>query len=125
MKSKFPIIFVVCFFAACGNSKNEKKTTVQGLYVTQFETEYSKGMDTIEITPLNSKAGTFNYVHRVGYRRISNGVLGHVEHKTENSTCVFNESTAQLNEQRHGRIYSLSPDGNQLVFGNSIYRRIE
>ncbi len=124
MKRKFSIIFVL-LFSACGNSKNEKKTTVQGLYVTQFETEYSKGMDTIEITPLNSEAGTFHYVHRISYRRISNGLLGPVEHKTENSTCVFNENTAQLNEQRHGRIYSLSQDGNQLVFGNSVYRRID
>jgi hypothetical protein len=124
MKSKLSIIFAL-LFAACGTNKNEKKTTVQGLYVTQFQTEYSKAMDTIDITPLNSEAGTFNYVRRVGYRRISNGVLGPMEHKTENSTCVFNQETAQLHEQRHGRIYSLSSDGNQLISGNSVYRRIQ
>lgn len=124
MKSKLSIIFVLVF-AACGTSKIEKKTTVQGIYVTQFETEYSKAMDTIEITPLNSEAGTFNYVRRVGYRRITNGILGPIEHKTEASTCVFNEHTAQLNEQSHGRIYSLTSDGNQLVSGNSIYKRIQ
>lgn len=124
MKSKLSIIFAL-LFAACGTNKNEKNATVQGLYVTQFQTEYNMGMDTIDITPLNSEAGTFNYVRRVGYRRISNGVLGPMEHKTENSTCVFNQETAQLNEQRHGRIYSLSTDGNQLVFGKSIYKRIQ
>lgn len=124
MKSKLPIILVL-WFAACSNNKNGKKAIIQGRYVTRLETEYNKGMDTIEISPLNSETGTFNYVRRVGYQRISNGGLGPVEHKTENSTCVFNESTAQLNEQKHGRIYSLSPDGNQLVFGNSVYRRIE
>lgn len=95
------------------------------MYVTRLETEYNKGMDTIEITPLNREAGTFNYVRRVGYRRISNGVLGPLEHTTENSTCIFDQETAELNEQRHGRIYSLSPDGNQLVFGKSIYKRIQ
>lgn len=124
MKSKLSIIPVL-LLTACGLNNNESKITVQGVYVTQFETEYSKAMDTIEITPLNSEAGTFHYVRRVGYRRISNGVLGPVEHKTEASTCVFNENTAQLNEQRHGRIYSLSPDGNQLVSGNSIYKKIQ
>jgi hypothetical protein len=112
-------------FTACGNNKNQKKATIQGLYVTRLETEYSKGVDSIEITPLNSEAGTFHYVRRVGYRRIFNGVLGPMEHETEVSTCVFNQETAQLNEQRHGRIYSLSSDGNQLVFGKYIYKKIQ
>jgi hypothetical protein len=124
MNSKSSIILVL-FLAACGTNKNERKTTVQGLYVTRLETEYSKGMDTIVISPLNSEAGTFHYVRRVGYRRISNGVLGPMEHKTENSSCIFNQETAQLNEQRHGRVYSLSTDGNQLVFGKSSYKRIQ
>lgn len=124
MKSKVAVILVL-FFAACSTNKNKKETTVQGLYITQFETEYSKGMDTIVITPLNSEAGIFHYVRRVGYRRISNGVLRPVEHKIENSICVFNENTAQLSEQRHGRMYSLSSDGNELHSGNSIYKRIQ
>jgi hypothetical protein len=124
MKSKIWVILVL-FFAACGIDKNEKKATVPGLYVSSFETEYSKAMDTIEISPLNSEAGTFNYVRRVGFRRISNGSLGPLEHKIENSICVFNENTAQLSEQRHGRIYSLSSDGNELHSVNSIYKRIQ
>jgi hypothetical protein len=124
MKSKLSIIPVL-LLTACGLNKNESKTPVQGVYVTQFETEYSKAMDTIEITPLNIVAGTFSYVRRVVFRRISNGALGPVEYKTETSTCVFNENTAQINEQRHGRIYSLSFDGNQLVLGNSIYKKIQ
>lgn len=124
MKSKLSIIFAL-LFAACSNNKNEKNATVSGLYVVRLKTEYNMGMDTIEITPLNNEAGTFNYVRRVGYRRIFNGVLGPMEHKTETSTCLFNQETAQLHEQRHGRIYSLSSDGNQLVFGNSIYKRIQ
>lgn len=124
MKSKAMLILVVVF-VACNSERNEKRLSVQGVYVTTYETEYSKGMDTIEITPLNSEAGTFHYVRRVGFRRLSNGVLGPKEHKTEASTCVFNENTAQLNEQRHGRIYSLSPDGDQLVLENSIYKKIQ
>jgi hypothetical protein len=124
MKSKIWVILVF-FLAACGIDKNEKKVIVQGLYVSSFETEYSKAKDTIEITPLNSEAGTFNYVRRVGFKRISNGALGPLEHKIESSICVFNENTFQLNEQRHGRTYSLSSDGNQLHSGNSIYKRIQ
>lgn len=124
MKSK--IIFILFFaFAACNSIRDRKNLSVQGLYVTRYEGAYYKAMDTIEITPLNTAVGTFHYTRRIGYRRISNGVLGKAEHKTEGSICVFNEQTAQLNEQRYGRIYSLSPDGNQLVFGKSVYKRIQ
>ena len=124
MKSKAVIIlfFVV---TACNSIRDKKRLSVQGVYVTRYEGEYSKAMDTIEITPLNNEAGTFHYTRRIGYRRISNGVLGWMEHKTEVSTCVFNEQTAQLNEQRYGRIYSFSNDGNRLIAGNSIYKRIQ
>jgi hypothetical protein len=124
MKNKIAIILVLAF-AACSCERTEKKSSVQGLYVTRYESEYSKAMDTIEITALHKDAGTFNYVRRTGFRRISNGVLGPVEYKIENSTCGFNEKTSQLNEQRHGRIYSLSGDGKQLVSGSSIYQRIQ
>ena len=124
MKSKV-IIILLFAFAACSSEGDKKRRPVEGVYVTTYESEYSKATDTIKITPFNKRAGTFNYVRRVGFRRISNGVLGPMEHKTEASICVFNETTAQLNEQRHGRIYSLSLDGNQLVLGNSIYKRIQ
>jgi hypothetical protein len=124
MKSK--IIFILFFaFAACNSIKDRKNLSVQGLYVTRYEGAYYKATDTIEITPLNSEAGTFHYTRRIGYRRISNGVLGKTEHKTEPSICVFNEQTAQLSEQRFGRIYSFSNDGNQLAIGNAVYKRIE
>lgn len=119
------IIIVFFAFTACNNEREKKNLSVQGVFVTTYESEYSKAIDTIEITPLNPGAGTFNYVRRTTYRRLSNGVPGPLEHKAENSICVFNENTAQLNEQRHGRIYSLSSDGNQLHSVNSVYNRIQ
>ena len=123
MKSKIVIILSFAL-AACSNEQKTKKDSIQGLYVTNYESEYSKAMDTIEITPVNKNAGTFNYIRRIGYRRVSNGNIGSVEYKTETSTCVFDENTSQLNEQKYGRVYSLSTDGNQVVCGSSVYKRI-
>jgi hypothetical protein len=111
MKSKTVLILVFAIIA-CNSKRSSKSLSVQGIYVTTYKSEYSTAMDTIDIAPLNNEAGTFSYVRRVGFRRISNGVLEPMEYKTEVSTCLFNENTAQLNEQRHGRTYSLSSDGN-------------
>jgi hypothetical protein len=121
MKSKL-LIILVFVLASCRNEND--RNSVQGTYVAQFQTEYSKGMDTVEIIPINEDAGTFRYVRRIGYKRISGGVPGPDQYKVENSTCVFNKSTSQLNEERFGRIYSFPKDGNQLISGKSVYKRI-
>lgn len=122
MKSKLSIILVLVL-ASC-RSENDNRNSVHGIYVARFQTEYTKGMDTVEIIPINEDAGTFRYVRRIGYKRISGGVLRPDQYKVENSTCVFNKSTSQLNEERFGRIYFFTKDGNQLVIGNSVYKRI-
>lgn len=123
MKNRILFILIVVV-TACSNENDAPKIRVQGMYVTPFETEYSKGMDTIEVIPINEDAGTFKYVRRIGYKRISGGIPGKYEYKVENSTCVFNKNTSQLSEERYGRIYALSRGGNELVMGKSVYRRI-
>lgn len=118
------VILFVFAFIGCNSEQNKNDTTVTGTYVTTYQTEYSKARDTLEITTLNNKGHTYHYTRRTGFRKISNGVLGPYQYKTENSSCVYDKATAQINEQRHGRIYSFSSDGNSLVSGNSVYRRI-
>lgn len=120
-------IAILCalVFAGCKGQNSDAKASVEGIYVTGYENEYSRGRDTIQIIPLNAEANTFFYVRRVGYRRLSNGVLGPHKFERDSSTCVFNQATAQLSEQSHGRVYSLSKDGNSLISGNSVYKRIQ
>lgn len=122
MKSKLSIISAIVF-VACNNPENN--VLVKGTYITTYQSEFSKAMDTVEIRPLNEAANTFSYTRRTGYQRISNGIVGPYQYETENSTCVFDKATAQLNEQKHGRIYTFSSDGNSLVSGGSVYKRIQ
>jgi hypothetical protein len=119
---KFILLFVL---AACSNEQTGRKFPIQGVYVTAYETEYHKGIDTIEVTAINKEAGTFYYVRRIGFRRISDGKLGPLEHKMESSTCLYDESTAQIQEQRYGRVYSFSSDGKQIISGKLTYKRIQ
>lgn len=124
MKSKIAIISALVF-VACKSPESKNNVLVKGTYVTSYQSEFSKAMDTLEITPLNESANTYSYTRRTGYQRISNGIAGPYQYETENSTCVFDRATAQLNEQRHGRIYFFSSDGNSLVSGSSVYKRIQ
>lgn len=124
MKIKTPIIFLL-LLAACNSPKKEGQIKVKGVYVSTYESEYSRAMDTIEISPLKENADTYYYIRRTGYHRIANGVLGPYHYNTENSTCVFDKRKAQLNEQKHGRVYFLSDNGSILISNNSIYRRIQ
>lgn len=124
MKSKIAVV-IVFVSVACNISQNKSSALIQGVFVTTYQSEYSKAMDTLEITPLNESSNVYNYTRRTGFQRISNGVPAPKQYETEKSTCVYDNATAQLNEQSHGRIYSLSGDGNSLVSGHSIYKRIQ
>lgn len=121
MKSKI-LIISVWVFSAC-NESGYSKLKIEGIYVSSYESEFGKAMDTIIIAPLNR--GMFYLVRRVGYRRIVNGKQGAYEHSTDSSICSFNETTAQLQEQRHGRVYALARGGKELVMGGSAYKRIQ
>ena len=117
-------LMVLISLAACGHKQKEQAGKIEGLYAGQYASEYSIGTDTIEIRAINEVTGTYRFTRRTAYRWLLNPGRGVSEHKVETSTAVFNAGTFQLMEQGHGRIYSLSADRNQLVFGNSIYKRV-
>lgn len=73
MKNKIAIVSALVF-AACNNPEIKNNVLVKGTYVTSYQSEFSKAMDTVEIRPLNEAANTYSYTRRTGYQRISNGI---------------------------------------------------
>ena len=98
---------------------------IEGSYAAQFESEFSKARDTIMIRAYNEKAGTYIIIHKTTYQRIRDGRLGVDQYKKESLTGIWSEKTGQLHEQRHGRIYSFPPKGNELVLGSAHYKKVK
>ena len=127
MKRIYGVLFSAVLLTACGGNDEVKgtKSKISGTYVHQAESEYSKAMDTLIVTPYDAKAGTFIILRRTGYNRIKNGKLQPKETKQERMITVWDEETHQLQEVKEGKLYTFPSTGKQLLVGTAEYRKIE
>lgn len=121
----YQLLFLAVLATACrGNEEGSTKSTINGTYARQAESEYSKAMDTLIVTPYDVKAGTFIIIRRTGFNRIKDGKLQPKENKQERMIGVWDEESHQLQELKEGKIYTFPSDGNELLAGTAKYRKI-
>jgi hypothetical protein len=106
-------------------SDHRSNYKIEGIYIGQSQSEFSRAFDTIHIKAFNKEAQTFVIVHKTGYQRIDHGVLQKMHYKTDSSVGLWDEESGQLREQRHGRIYSFPLKGQELLLGSSRYQKIK
>ncbi|NTS41940.1 hypothetical protein HRG84_13570 [Flavisolibacter sp. BT320] len=125
MKLNFLPFLVIPVVLSCANSNSQGSSeTVEGTYVMQSKSEFSLAEDTLAITPVLGQNDLFSLKRSVGFQRITEKGVKAKELKQETATAIWEAGTSQLKEQKHGRIYSLSADGNQLSIGSSIYKKV-
>ncbi len=127
MKRTYGLLLLSVVLTACGGNGEVAgaKSTITGTYVRQAESEYSKAMDTLIITPYDAKAGTFIIIQRTGFHRIKDGRLQPKENKQERMITVWDEETHQLQELKKGKLYTFPATGRELLAGTSKYLKIE
>ena len=123
MKKILALLFLAALYTACGG--NEIKNTIDGIYVHQAESEFSKAFDTLTVTPYDAKAETFIIIKKTGFHRIKNGKLQPKENKQESIITVWDEETHQLQDVKEGKIYTFPAAGNELLAGTAKYRKIK
>lgn len=124
MKKTYGLLLLSVVVTACGGG-DSTKSTISGTYVRQAASEYSKAMDTLIVTPYDSKAGTFLIMRRTGFHRIKGGKLQPKENKQERMITVWDEETHQLQELKDGKLYSFPASGEELLAGTDKYLKIE
>ncbi len=127
MKKTNGLWILAVLLTACGGNEEAggTKSTISGTYVRQAESEYSKAMDTLIVTPYDAKAGTFIILKKTGFHRIINGKLQPKENKQDRMISVWDEETHQLQELKEGRIYTFPSSGIELLAGTAKYRKVE
>lgn len=127
MKRTYGLLLLSVVLTACGGNEDVAgaKSTITGTYVRQAESEYSKAMDTLIITPYDAKAGTFIIIQRTGFHRIKDGRLQPKENKQERMITVWDEETHQLQELKKGKLYTFPATGRELLAGTAKYLKIE
>ncbi len=127
MKKTYGLWLLAGLLTACGGNEELKstKSKISGTYVHQAQSEYSKAMDTLIVTPYDANAGTFIILRRAGFNRIKNGKLQPKETKQERMITVWDEETHQLQELKEGKLYTFSYSGQELLAGTAKYRKIK
>lgn len=127
MKKTYGLLFLAVLLTACGGNEEaaNAKSAISGTYVHHAESEYSKAMDTLIITPYDAKAGTFIIMRKTGFHRIKDGKLQPKENKLERMISVWDEETHQLQELKGGKLYTFPDSGRELLAGTAKYLKIE
>lgn len=103
---------------------SSESRAVEGVYVMTSKGEFSQAEDTLLIHPMENQTTLFSLERKVGFQRKTEKGLQSRQMKQERSMAVWDESTGQLKEQKHGRVYHLSKNGRQLQIGSGVYQKI-
>jgi hypothetical protein len=121
MKIATAALIIFCFSQCSGFKNDPVKSTIQGIYVSCYGNEFSKGKDTLLITALSSEGNNYRIYRSVTYQRIKNGVLLGKERRQEQWSCIYKESDKVLYEVTKGKIISFIPERDLLLVGNTEY----
>lgn len=121
-------VFIAALFSC--SSRQEKQTEkitsfISGTYVREFAGEYAAGNDTLLITQPYEDKNFYTIRHRSSYQKIREKKLQLIEYKSENWTAIFNEQTNVLLEQKKGKQIFFSPEKNELILGESHFKKID
>ncbi len=125
-----PLLIIAIIIAAGCNSFSESANEIQsfipGTYVMPFEGEYfRRGEDTLIISMLNADANIYAITRHISYEKIIDRQVQPREYKTENWIGIYNNEDKILHEQKHGKLISFIPGKNELLLGNSEYKKIK
>ncbi|WP_121356766.1 hypothetical protein [Flavisolibacter nicotianae] len=125
MKLGFLSLLVIPVVLSCGNTSSQLPgRTVEGNYVAQSKSEFSVADDTLSINAIAGQQSMYSIKRSVSYQRVTEKGTRPKESKQEFATAIWEPQSSQLKEQKHGRVYSLSADGSQLMIGTMIYTKI-
>ncbi len=126
MKKTYGLLLLSIALGACRGDDDVAgtKSTISGTYIRRAESDYSKTMDTLIVTPYDTKAGTFIILRKTGFHRIKDGKLQPKEKKQERMITVWDEETHQLQELKEGKLYTFPATGTELLAGTAKYRKV-
>ena len=119
------IIFISLVQQSCSDNPNhDKQLSIEGVYVTHTNNEFSLTWDTIQISVVSKKAGTYLINHKAGYQRIRNGKILDKEYKETALIGNWYKEGRQLKTEKLGRVYSFPEGSKELLLGTVPYTKI-
>lgn len=116
---KYILILFIAFCAGCINANNILSDNLAGVYAAHYEGEYSKGEDTLIISPINENA--YGIERRSHFQKRKDGVWMPVQTNKVYWTVIYDERDHILHEQRKGIL--LFVNNKDIVWGNQHYTK--
>lgn len=111
---------------SCGELKPDHlDSLIPGVYVKHISDEFTQGTDTLIIEVKNVNAASYSISRRMRFHQTIDGKELSPQYKTESWTAIYNKETKQLEEDRKGKIFTLSPENGTLSMGGSEYQKIK
>ena len=125
-KISIALILLLKLLVGCEDSSNDDiRSFIPGVYVKQFEHEYSKAFDTLSIGVFDEKVNTYIIMKKAGFYRIKEGIIQPKEYSSQSWVGVYDESSKVLQELKTGVLFTFSPDRNSMLFGSAEYKKIK
>jgi len=125
MKKINSIIILFGLLAVLAACTHVEDKAVSGIYVTQFQNEYTHTNDTLIVTAYNLTAHTYKIERHTGYNKIREWQLKPKEFKQQNWTATYIKENQVLEEGTLGRKLYLKPDQKELLLGSTVYKRVK
>ena len=125
MKTIKSIIILCGLLAGLAACTRVEDKAIAGIYVTQFQNEYTHTNDTLIITAYNLTAHTYKVERHSGYNKIREGQIQPREFKQQIWTATYTKGNQVLEEGQMGRKLYLKPDQNELLLGSTVYKLLK
>lgn len=115
-----------CFIlVACGADQSGSEDAITGIYVREINNEVAKGTDSLIVSVLDRKAGTYSIENNYGFMRYLDGREKGRDHKTKKFTAVYDKEHKQLVDNFKGMVFTLVPEKGLLLQGSEEFRKVK
>lgn len=120
------VLLIVCCLFGC-NSRNISETTldfIPGVYITNYQSEFSRTRDTLELKLLPHKHGRQFSIVRRSYHEYRLERKRAPDYKIDHWTASYAERENVLLVHKNGRTLSFDPDQKLLIMGAKHYKKL-
>jgi len=120
----FTQLAAISLLAACNSGGSTVTSFIPGTYVNQAQSEFSVANDTLVITQAKNTDNIYLIVRKTGYRRITDGKLGQLQHQVKRWTGTWDVQKQLMQVMQTGNTLIFQPDKNNLINGSSEYWKL-
>lgn len=123
MKRSILNCMLVLFLTGCVSitGHDDIHDFIPGTYVRILHDEFTRGVDSLIIQPINNGTETYSISKRSSYQQTLDGKKMPQVYKKIEWVVTYQPATKQLMDAMHERVFTFIPKENKLLMGSTTY----